>query len=257
MAEEKNKLTQWYEAGGSLKTSWRKRRNSPELFPYMNARALREGFNPAAVTAIVAMVVLIAVYARWSYKSMSGSVFARPERKGIAVVVPTMGQVATATPEATNPPITPFSVERPDIGLSYIQPTPTATNTPVVSRTAAGTKTVINTPTPTPTPTATRYYVAVKVRFLAYWPDDGPDWCADYDETTGVCMSNTTSGRDWRDLEMLGAACPETWLGAYIEDFWCVDTGASAVCEGDTCTVLVLSQIPLDITQEAKLYIVR
>ncbi len=100
--------------------------------------------------------------------------------------------------------------------------------------------------------TAVATLVPVSIPFIAdvgyYWPDWGPDWCLVWGD--GECVSTTTDGRSWRDWVGVVAACPDVMLGGRVEvpgvGSWdCADTGISASCWADYCSILVLSEVPV------------
>lgn len=85
------------------------------------------------------------------------------------------------------------------------------------------------------------------VFYVSYWPDDGADWCLDYDGVSGRCLSPVTSGDAWRDVVGVAAACPAEWLYRELELLgvgrWrCLDTGPGARCSGGVCTVFLLQR---------------
>lgn len=83
------------------------------------------------------------------------------------------------------------------------------------------------------------------VVYASYWPDDGPLWCADYDEGAERCVSPVTAGMGWRDVVNEAAACPAEWLGRLLDlpgvgRFRCLDTGPGARCDAGYCSVYLL-----------------
>ena len=87
----------------------------------------------------------------------------------------------------------------------------------------------------------------VIIRLRSYWPDDGPDWCLQWDEEEGRCLSPTTAGDDWRAGEGALLACPPQWLGCQLRivsaglDLPCSDTGVSFACSSRECAVGLVS----------------
>lgn len=101
-------------------------------------------------------------------------------------------------------------------------------------------------------PTPVRSVVPFKAELRTYWPDDGPDWCLTWSESEDRCVSPVTDGRPWRDLVGIAAACPDVMLGGRVEvpgvgSWVCADTGVSAACFGDVCSILVLTDDVLSV----------
>jgi len=87
----------------------------------------------------------------------------------------------------------------------------------------------------------------VMIRLRSYWPDDGPDWCLEWDEAEGRCLSPTTAGDDWRAGDGALLACPPQWLGCQLRivtvglELPCSDTGVSFGCTWRECAVGLVS----------------
>ncbi len=89
----------------------------------------------------------------------------------------------------------------------------------------------------------------VIIRLRSYWPDDGPDWCLQWDEEEGRCLSPTTAGDDWRAGDGALLACPPQWLGCQLRivtaglELPCSDTGVSFACNSRECAVGLVSSV--------------
>ncbi len=89
----------------------------------------------------------------------------------------------------------------------------------------------------------------VIIRLRSYWPDDGPDWCLEWDELEGRCLSPTTAGDDWRAGDGALLACPPQWLGCQLRivtaglELPCSDTGVSFACNSRECAVGLVSSV--------------
>ncbi len=87
----------------------------------------------------------------------------------------------------------------------------------------------------------------VIIRLRSYWPDDGPDWCLQWDEEESRCLSPTTAGDDWRAGDGALLACPPQWLGCQLRivtaglELPCSDTGVSFACNSRECAVGLVS----------------
>jgi len=89
----------------------------------------------------------------------------------------------------------------------------------------------------------------VIIRLRSYWPDDGPDWCLQWDEEESRCLSPTTAGDDWRAGDGALLACPPQWLGCQLRivtaglELPCSDTGVSFGCTSRECAVGLVSSV--------------
>ncbi|MEA4910183.1 MAG: hypothetical protein VB089_21355 [Anaerolineaceae bacterium] len=87
---------------------------------------------------------------------------------------------------------------------------------------------------------------SVKVRLTHYDPNEGSHNCWDYDESTGLCMSNMQSDLPWQAFWGVAAACPVEWphgtwvMVPDVGNFICLDRGGIIGCSSDTCDVDIL-----------------
>ncbi len=142
-------------------------------------------------------------------------------------------------------------------------PTPLAVGITPTPRPKTGVPGAAPPHTPTPALSPTTAPDLVYVRVLAYWPDDGPDWCQVWDETAARCISPLFSGDDWRGLAGQALACDVRWYGQELDipgvaRARCLDVGETFVCNRNetACTVGLLSRTPLagDVLHAAYLY---
>jgi hypothetical protein len=197
-----------------------------------------EGAKGYVFSALLLMVGLIVGWAYWFNASFFGhdgpNMF---ERTATARALDRVDRGQAFSPEPTLLAPTSFAIR---VNAS---PAPTAapTATPGQFRPQ-----VMPTHTPRPAPTVLSYPVTVVLS--SYWPDDGPDWCQDWNDELARCESDTTLGVDWRaGGTAILAACSPSWLGKQVSipalalTLDCVDTGVSFGCVGAACSVGVLS----------------
>jgi len=174
-----------------------------------------EGVKPYALVSVGLIALLVVGWLAWLNRAMGGD--GGPARQPTATAraplapdarpgVPTPFQLGASPSPPPVAAATPFA-------LAGLQPFPTHTPLPAATATPEATAT----PGVEPTLVPTRASQVVRVRVSSYWPDDGPNWCADWDVQAGVCASNTTSGVDWRRLiHAEAAACDPAWLGRTV-----------------------------------------
>jgi len=232
MSEQVTSFKAWWADGGRIGGGWLRGSQKPaHLFPYTTAER-----RPGIRWWAIAMFVLVVAGMVWYVNTLLGVLGGagrQAQEHAAGGLIPGLGETIEANPT-------------PAPGFLFAgEPLAVADFSQVAER--------VNVRRRSELERAEEVVVVGTVddlagdRLRSYWPDDGPDWCLQWDEETSQCVSPTTAGDDWRAGEGALLACPPQWLGCQLRivtaglELPCSDTGVSFACNSRECAVGLVS----------------